>query len=279
MYSNELYHHGIKGQRWGVRRYQNYDGTRTNAGKQRYNYDSDNRRNQNGGRHVNGKKVAAALAVGAVGAAAAYYAVKNPEQARKIAQSVLSSSKTIGIKALKKTGEVSKKVGKHVVDRLVKAEDAAINAAIASVGVIGISKVNEQYADKEGDTEYDKNRKQIARDASIAAIRAATNANGSSGSGNKGGSVGAEVTSAVGAPSKKGIDKTSARYQALFKDANGNQRPQDTRSTIKSMASAGYDIDQIEEYLNRFAHSAYSKNFTYSDELYHYGIRRKTIYL
>lgn len=25
---NELYHHGIKGQKWGVRRFQNYDGTR-----------------------------------------------------------------------------------------------------------------------------------------------------------------------------------------------------------------------------------------------------------
>ncbi len=33
---SELYHHGIKGQRWGVRRYQNKDGTLTNAGKKRY---------------------------------------------------------------------------------------------------------------------------------------------------------------------------------------------------------------------------------------------------
>ena len=32
---NELYHHGIKGQKWGVRRYQNKDGTLTKEGKQR----------------------------------------------------------------------------------------------------------------------------------------------------------------------------------------------------------------------------------------------------
>lgn len=34
--SNELYHHGILGQKWGVRRFQNPDGTRTAAGKKRY---------------------------------------------------------------------------------------------------------------------------------------------------------------------------------------------------------------------------------------------------
>lgn len=38
-YSNELYHHGIKGQKWGVRRFQNTDGSLTEMGKKRYSND------------------------------------------------------------------------------------------------------------------------------------------------------------------------------------------------------------------------------------------------
>ncbi len=34
--NNELTHHGIKLQRWGIRRYQNLDGTLTEEGKRRY---------------------------------------------------------------------------------------------------------------------------------------------------------------------------------------------------------------------------------------------------
>ena len=36
MYNNYLYHHGIKGQKWGIRRFQNEDGSFKSTGKQRY---------------------------------------------------------------------------------------------------------------------------------------------------------------------------------------------------------------------------------------------------
>ena len=36
MSNYELYHHGVKGQKWGVRRYQNKDGSLTPKGKQHY---------------------------------------------------------------------------------------------------------------------------------------------------------------------------------------------------------------------------------------------------
>ena len=39
-------HHGIKGQKWGVRRYQNPDGTLTEAGKRRYSLDKVNAKDE-----------------------------------------------------------------------------------------------------------------------------------------------------------------------------------------------------------------------------------------
>lgn len=43
MYNNELYHYGVLGMKWGVRRYQNKDGSLTPSGKNRYARDARER--------------------------------------------------------------------------------------------------------------------------------------------------------------------------------------------------------------------------------------------
>ena len=43
-----LEHHGIKGQKWGIRRYQNSDGSLTDEGKQRYGVDSNGKMSKEG---------------------------------------------------------------------------------------------------------------------------------------------------------------------------------------------------------------------------------------
>ena len=46
MDEKELLHWGIKGMKWGVRRYQNKDGTLTPAGKKRYNAEMERLKNE-----------------------------------------------------------------------------------------------------------------------------------------------------------------------------------------------------------------------------------------
>ena len=38
-YNDQIWHWGVKGMKWGVRRYQNADGSLTDAGKRRYSSD------------------------------------------------------------------------------------------------------------------------------------------------------------------------------------------------------------------------------------------------
>ena len=53
--NGELYHYGVKGMKWGVRRYQNYDGSYTKAGVKRFNESLDKYEKTNT-RYKNAKK-------------------------------------------------------------------------------------------------------------------------------------------------------------------------------------------------------------------------------
>lgn len=57
-----LAHHGIKGQKWGVRRFENKDGSLTEAGKKRYSKANDE---QEDNEQTNKKKIAKKIAIGA----------------------------------------------------------------------------------------------------------------------------------------------------------------------------------------------------------------------
>lgn len=68
-----LYHHGIKGQKWGVRRFQNKNGSLTPAGKERYNDDGIEKRVETPEERK--KRIARNVAIGAAAATTAIAAI------------------------------------------------------------------------------------------------------------------------------------------------------------------------------------------------------------
>jgi len=74
-----LVHSGIKGQKWGVRRYQNPDGTLTPAGIARYGTYENMERTQSRNR-----KIAVGVGVGVAVAGGTYLAVKNRKLSKKL---------------------------------------------------------------------------------------------------------------------------------------------------------------------------------------------------
>jgi len=82
MYDYYLYHHGIKGQKWGVRRFQNKDGSLTSAGKKHAAEKADSKEKTGlSDKQKKAVKIGAAAAGTALAAYGAYkYAQANPDK-------------------------------------------------------------------------------------------------------------------------------------------------------------------------------------------------------
>lgn len=294
VYETTLCHYGIKGQKWGIRRFQRKDGSLTAKGKKRYSDDggSEAPAKRKGMSASTKKKLLVGAGI-ALATAATIYAIENPKvvkmplsaakklatesNAAKAVSNVLKNSRTIDLmkkgavksasalktvatKAGPSVGAFLKNSGAKSMSALkasgTRVGNAMLDAALLSAGTVAIGKLANKLATDENTSESIKNRNQIILDTATAGIKAlprssAGNSNNKSGTNNNGGSVSKAVSDAIGAPSKKGNAKQDPEYNTLFKTSNGSQRDEKTRAEIKSMASAGYDIDQLKDYLAR----------------------------
>lgn len=169
---NELCHYGVKGQKWGVRRYQNKDGSLTTAGKRRqakqeYNaerkaakakYKSAQRDIDSTDRNKRiAKKVAtAAIMTATVAAAAALYS-KNPKAVNdivaKMGKSTVSALKKGGSKAV----DAGKKYMKDAIDGakegfkegVKKAPKKAAEAVVTGMTMMAVKRMLDNSVGKE----------------------------------------------------------------------------------------------------------------------------------
>ncbi len=145
---DELYHHGILGQKWGVRRFQNKDGSLTSAGKKRYGSEGSDSREK---KPINGKKIAVAVgATVAGGAAVGLYAKYHNEINAIVKQeaakgtAVFNGRKPEMIAAGKKFLNGQKKnLGKALEQVVTESTSAVFAAPVAVATGYGLQKISE----------------------------------------------------------------------------------------------------------------------------------------
>ena len=122
---NELYHHGIKGMKWGVRIFQNEDGSLTTAGKKRYGDEStgsDKKTSSNNGSKTPRKGLIArrkdSLTQKYIAKGYSQTAAKTMAEQRMRTEAVLAVVGTVAVTAV--AIKVARRIGQDYVDQTFK---------------------------------------------------------------------------------------------------------------------------------------------------------------